>query len=44
MKIVNRAFEEALHLRCMKIDRDDVVDTSNIEKIGKHASSNRASV
>lgn len=35
MEIIDRAFEEALHLGGMEVDGDDVLDTSNAKQIGQ---------
>ena len=44
MEVVDGALEEALHLRSVQINRDDVLNTSNTEKIGKHSRSDGAAV
>lgn len=44
MEIVDRTFEESLHLRSVKVNGDDMLDTSNVHEIGKHARRDSTSV
>ena len=44
VEVVDRALEEALHLRSVQIDCDDVLNTSNAKKIGQHSRSDGAAM
>jgi hypothetical protein len=44
VQVVNGTLEEALHLRGMKVDSDNVLNASDTQQVGKHASSNRTSM
>jgi hypothetical protein len=44
MQIVDGTLEKALHLRSVEVDRDHVLNASNPQQVGKHASSNRTSM
>lgn len=43
-EIVDWTSEETLHLTCMKIDGDDMVDSCYVEEVGDHAGCDGSSV
>lgn len=44
VQVVDRASKEALHLRCVQVDRDNVLDASDVKQVGQHAGGDSASV
>lgn len=43
-QVVHRAFEKALHLARMQVDRDYMVHTGNMHEVGQHPCSDGTSV
>ena len=44
MEIVDWASEEALHLRGMQVNRNDMFNSGNVEKVRKHTCSDRTTM
>lgn len=44
VEVVNRAFEEALHLGCVEVDGDDVLNAGHIKEVRQHPGGYRAPV
>jgi hypothetical protein len=44
VEVIDWALEKALHLGCVQVHRDNVLNAGNMEEVGKHSSGDGAPV